>query len=131
MRLLTIHQPWAWLICAGHKRFENRTWSTRYRGPVLIHAGASCASLRAGIDVADRIGITLPDDLQFGAVIGSASIADCTPVSVVSDPFATGPYCFHLVDPVLFARPVPWKGALGLIEPSDTLVDAIKASENP
>lgn len=130
MRLLTIHQPWAWLICAGRKRFENRTWSTRYRGPVLIHAGASCASLRAGIDVADRLGIALPDDLQFGAVIGVATIADCTPVESVSDPFATGPFCFHLVDPVLFARPVAWKGALGLIEPSDALVDAINSAEN-
>jgi hypothetical protein len=130
MRLLTIHQPWAWLICAGHKRYENRTWSTRYRGPVLIHAGASCASLRAGIDVADRLGIALPDDLRFGSVIGVATIADCTPVDFVSDPFATGPFCFHLVDPVLFSRPVAWKGALGLIEPSDALVEAINSAEN-
>jgi hypothetical protein len=59
-----------------------------------------------------------------------ATIADCTPVDVVSDPFATGPFCFHLADPVLFALPVAWKGALGLIEPSDALVEAINSAEN-
>ena len=39
MKALSIMQPWAWLICAGHKDIENRSWSTGFRGPVLIHAG--------------------------------------------------------------------------------------------
>ncbi len=39
MRALTIRQPWAWAITCGLKRVENRTWSTNYRGPLLIHAG--------------------------------------------------------------------------------------------
>ncbi|WP_206002040.1 ASCH domain-containing protein [Paraburkholderia aromaticivorans] len=40
MKALSIRQPWAWLIVKGHKDIENRTWSTRFRGRVLIHAGA-------------------------------------------------------------------------------------------
>ena len=39
MKALSIMQPWAWLIANGHKDIENRSWPTRYRGPVLIHAG--------------------------------------------------------------------------------------------
>lgn len=39
MRCLTIRQPWAWAIAAGHKTVENRTWGTDYRGPLAIHAG--------------------------------------------------------------------------------------------
>lgn len=39
MRALTIRQPWASLIAAGVKTLETRSWSTRYRGPLLIHAG--------------------------------------------------------------------------------------------
>ncbi len=26
MKALSIKQPWAWLICAGYKDIENRSW---------------------------------------------------------------------------------------------------------
>ena len=39
MRVLTIKQPWATLIMQGNKRFEFRSWQTKYRGDLLIHAG--------------------------------------------------------------------------------------------
>lgn len=41
MRALTIRQPWASLIALEQKRIETRSFATKYRGPVLIHAGAS------------------------------------------------------------------------------------------
>lgn len=39
MKALSIRQPWAWLIVNGYKSIENRTWNTRIRGTILIHAG--------------------------------------------------------------------------------------------
>jgi hypothetical protein len=39
MKALSIQQPWAWAIIHAGKRVENRTWSTRFRGPFFIHAG--------------------------------------------------------------------------------------------
>lgn len=39
LRAITVQQPWAWAIAAGHKDVENRTWGTDYRGPLAIHAG--------------------------------------------------------------------------------------------
>lgn len=39
MKALTIRQPWASLIALGVKHIETRSWSTRYRGPLAIHAG--------------------------------------------------------------------------------------------
>jgi hypothetical protein len=38
MKILSIRQPWAYLITRGSKNIENRSWPTNYRGPVLIHA---------------------------------------------------------------------------------------------
>lgn len=38
MKVLSIRQPWAWLIVNGHKDIENRTWTTRFRGPIPIQA---------------------------------------------------------------------------------------------
>lgn len=38
MIALSIRQPWAWLILNGWKDIENRDWTTRVRGRILIHA---------------------------------------------------------------------------------------------
>lgn len=38
-KALTLHQPWASLIALGVKTIETRSWSTKYRGPLAIHAG--------------------------------------------------------------------------------------------
>lgn len=46
MKTLTIKQPWASLICTprpenpslGIKDIENRTWPTKYRGRIYVHA---------------------------------------------------------------------------------------------
>lgn len=39
MKIITIKQPFASLIAAGLKEYEFRTWKTKYRGEILIHAG--------------------------------------------------------------------------------------------
>lgn len=38
MKALAIRQPWASLIAAGVKHHETRSWSTAYRGTLLIYA---------------------------------------------------------------------------------------------
>lgn len=38
MKALTLTQPWATLIAIGAKRIETRSWSTDYRGPLVIHS---------------------------------------------------------------------------------------------
>lgn len=42
-KAISIKQPWAYLICAGIKDVENRTWATKFRGRVYIHASAKSA----------------------------------------------------------------------------------------
>ena len=32
MKALCLHQPWAYLVAIGAKRYETRSWKTRYRG---------------------------------------------------------------------------------------------------
>ena len=39
MKAITIKQPYATLIAEGLKEYEFRTWKTKYRGDILIHAG--------------------------------------------------------------------------------------------
>ena len=40
-KAITIRQPWAGLIAVGEKIYETRSWPTKYRGPIAIHAGKS------------------------------------------------------------------------------------------
>ncbi len=39
MKTITLKQPWASLVANGYKKYEFRSWKTKYRGDILIHAG--------------------------------------------------------------------------------------------
>jgi len=71
MKALTIHQPYAELIASGEKRVENRTWATRHRGHLAIHAGSSRVSLNI-LDVPFDV-----EDVPFGAVVAVVNVAWC------------------------------------------------------
>lgn len=98
----------------GIKRVENRTWITKYRGPLVIVAGTSKLSLGRGTDFIEALGIAVPSDLVFGAILGVVNLVDVVSPTVLSDPFAEGPHCWLLSNPVKLTRPVPYKGRLGL-----------------
>jgi hypothetical protein len=112
--VLSIRQPWAWLICNAGKDIENRSWPTKFRGRVLIHAGKGMTSDEyedAGICAADS-GISLPpfESLERGGIVGEAEIVDC--VTRSESAWFFGPYGFVLRN----AKPLPFfpcKGALG------------------
>jgi hypothetical protein len=38
MYCLSVRNPFSYLICAGVKDVENRSWQTQYRGKILIHS---------------------------------------------------------------------------------------------
>ena len=47
MKVLSIKQPWASLICAGIKDVENRTWKPKNNpGKILIHASCKKAPFK-------------------------------------------------------------------------------------
>lgn len=113
MRAIVIHQPWAWAIIRGIKRYENRTWSTRYRGPLVVIAGKSLRSMPEGRRVLSGMGIEPPGNLPLGAILGIVTLENV--VTHDDDPLATGPYCWKLSEPVRLERPVPYnRGRQGL-----------------
>src|SRR4051812_32107461 len=75
-RVLSLKQPWAWTVATGKKRVENRTWSTKYRGPIYIHASSKFA--REGANwLACTMRLSPPDDVAQSAVV---AVADLTAV---------------------------------------------------
>lgn len=68
MRAITLYQPWASLIADGRKTFETRSWDTRYRGPIAIHAGQ-----RVDAEYAVACGYK-PEGLPRGAIVAVARL---------------------------------------------------------
>jgi hypothetical protein len=123
MRGLTIRQPWAAAIARGLKRVENRTWSTAYRGRLLIHAGKSRASL--GALPASELD---PLSFAFGAIVAVCELVDCLPIDRVEPgPFVEGPVCWVLDRIVALPEPVSYRGGQRLWHPSPDVVEAISA----
>jgi hypothetical protein len=126
---ISIRQPWPWAIINAGKDIENRSWPTKVRGRVLIHASlktdddefAACLDL---LDEIQPIGLAgkygrrasavHSKDARRGGIVGSVEIVDCVQRS--DSPWFFGPYGFVLRDP----RPVPFmpcKGKLGFFRP--------------
>lgn len=119
MRALSIRPPWAHAIAHLGKRIENRTWSTRYRGPLLIHA--SSTFVRSEFDeLADILGYRVePHECASGAIIAIANLLNCVPIERVKhDPWAIGPIAWILDDVRVLRKPVRAHGKLGLWVPS-------------
>lgn len=70
MKVITIKQPWATLIAEGIKEYEFRTWNTKYRGDILIHAGKSID--KRAMDRFKEYNFEYP----VGCIIAKAKITD-------------------------------------------------------
>ncbi len=74
MKVITIKQPWATLIAKGYKEYEFRTWKTKYRGDILIHAGKSID--KKAMERFENLNLDYP----LGQIIAKATITDCVKV---------------------------------------------------
>ena len=74
MKVITIKQPWATLIAEGYKEYEFRTWKTKYRGDILIHAGKGID--KKAMDRFKHLNLEYP----VGQIIAKATITDCVKV---------------------------------------------------
>ena len=133
MKCITIMQPFPYLIlrpditdaaardqaaAQGYfKDIENRTWTTKYRGPLLIH---SSKRPHPDIDLyreaLEEFGIIIPPtrDLVYGQVVGQVTLSDV--VDDCESFWFTGPYGLLLKDPMPFSVTTKATGKLGLWE---------------
>jgi hypothetical protein len=121
MKCLSVQQPWAWLLAHGHKDIENRTWETKVRGWVLLHAGKTIDLHAQATLTAHHPELRVPDVFAHarGAIIGAMEIDDCWPPDSHIRPGYYSPWWsrnqfgFHVSNSIAFKNPVPWRGMLG------------------
>ena len=71
MKVITVKQPFATLIAEGLKEYEFRTWKTKYRGDILIHAGKGIN--KKAMKRCEHLNLEYPS----GCIIAKVTITDC------------------------------------------------------
>lgn len=122
MKALSVRQPWAELLISGRKPEENRSWWTRYRGPLILHASMThdmdCGRWLIENDV------VLEEPVPHGVIIGLVQLVDCVHIDKHKNPtkFAFGPWCWILAKPQRLQKPIRYMGKLGLFDITDPFV---------
>jgi hypothetical protein len=128
MKALSLTQPMAWAIFHG-KDVENRTWPTKFRGRVMIHASKGFDKHHYNLIALGGLAVLLdeplpePADFVHEAIIGEVDIIDCKYRvgdeidSLYSIWAMRGQYGFVLANPQLYEKPIPCRGFLGFFEP--------------
>ena len=134
MKTLTVRPPWSTLIQLAGKDVENRTWDTKYRGELAIHAGRSYdEDAHRDPTAADaflndpRVRSLRPDNLTRGAIVAVATLVsmhswrDCEARdgSLCSRWAQRQQMHWCLQDVRPLREPMPWPGSLGLRPLSD------------
>jgi hypothetical protein len=112
------------------KDVENRTWSTRFRGDFLVHAGVrwtrdereDCVDLEEDIRRGPR-NADGKHDMHLGMIIGVVTLVECVRSDTLRSEWAiSGNWGFVLANPRSFVKPIKYKGTLGFFEVPDDLV---------
>ena len=155
MLALSFKQPWLWAIVEGHKKVENRTWpppnklfsSERPRPLLALHASATWDADGASF-VNARLGQVGLEATRRSAILGVALVVGFTEIDeqrriisahmigfhggehlvVESDPWAFGPYVWHLSEVVSLGDDYIQnvKGQLGVWETGPELETEIR-----
>lgn len=144
---LTISQPYASLIADGEKWVENRRWTTRYRGPIAIHAGsgtqyltrselfgyhtgcivavadlAFCVDLeRLKRDVADR---------RLSPVLRRRGLTMQWAQRILRHEHSEGPFCWVFREVRKLDDPIPMSGKRGLWKVQHPQLESVLCSTN-
>lgn len=131
IKALTVKQPLAWAIIAGHKDVENRSW--RFPQPL-----GSTIAVHAGQKLVDHLPVTvsIPEDFPRGAIVGFADVVDdhhadeCVTASgALCSPWAY-PDARHwaLRNARPLGEPIPTRGYLWLFVPPPDVTARLTAA---
>lgn len=142
MKALSLLQPWASLVVIGAKQIETRSWSTAYRGPLLIHASKGKAGEIFAQDAPFKKYIANFRQLPFGYIIGMVTLTDVVRIGTGSlqnandemmnkltmeekafGDYTPGRFAWILEDAIAFKTPLGARGTLSLWEYDEKLIE--------
>lgn len=139
---ISLWEPWTTLVMIGAKRFETRGWSTKYRGPILIHASKRDQELKAALNQAPyrsvlyEVGFSKPEHFKLGCALGIVDLVEIYPTEEVRGTIsqqerAFGDYsdkrfAWQLENIRRFEEAIPMKGMQKLFEVDRALLPAVR-----
>ena len=154
MKALTLTQPWATLVAVGAKTLETRSWGTRHRGLIAIHAAKEPPADLEALSRAEPFytalrhhdggggALSVGDSLPRGAIIAIASVTAChrSDSPTVEQllrarprrerrfgDFSSGRWVWVLDDVRQVESPLPCRGTLGLWEVPESMAAIVDA----
>lgn len=154
MKGVTLWQPWAQMIALGHKTVETRSWPTKHRGPLAIHAARRLdpkhIDMILGSPAFEMLGRghqhLLLEDLTttrypLGAVVATCNLIDCVRIDDHADAvpalgtvecalgdYGPGRFMWLLDDVKPVSPPVACRGAQAVWDvPAQTRLDIARA----
>lgn len=135
-KCLSLTQPWATGVALEVTGWETRSWSTKYRGPLGIHAAKGFPRWAKDFARTEHVLGRLPGDpLPLGAIIAVVDLLDVLPtgeaifdtsaIERLWGDYSPGRFAWRLGNIRKLEQPIPCKGALGLWSPTPELVRAI------
>lgn len=144
MKCLTVCEPYAFGITLGVKPVENRTWFMKHRGLLAIHAGKSRSWLGT-LSAAEAVEMhqaatahgyaSVAAGLRFGELAGIVNVVDCIRWTEAQRRYPHKlhwigeEWCICLELVCRFPRGVPYRGAQGLYNVPDRIIDAARHGE--
>ena len=141
MKTLSLLQPWASLVVFGAKEIETRSWSTPYRGPLLIHASKGKAGEIFAGELPFKKYIADFKKLPFGSIIGKVTLTDVVRIGTGSlsylkdetlnkltmeekafGDYSPGRFAWIFKDPICFKNLMGVRGSLSLWEFNENLL---------
>lgn len=144
LRALSLTQPWATLMALLAKQWETRSWATRYRGRVAIHAAKGfpgdakdlCMEepYRSVLAAAGHTAKSLPR----GAILAVGELTDCrqttlvapelSPQEIAFGNYGQGRFAWKFENVRRLPQPIVCNGALSLWRVPDEVAMEIVAA---
>jgi len=129
MKVISIIEPWASLIKEKVKYIETRSWQTKYRGELYIHASKKKLTKNNWIDCKEEIALLKDTYFKYGCIIAKCKLVDCkimtkelikevseNPMEYLCGEYKVGRYAWILEDIEVLDDPIFAKGKLGIWE---------------
>jgi len=142
MKCISLWQPWATLMAIGAKRIETRSWATRFRGWLAIHAAQKWNKELKGLCLqepfVDVFKMQRPNQadcfyledalkyiLPLGHIIALVNVIDCVQIRASNTPseneryfgdYTPGRFMWITNKAIKLPEPIPYRGSQGFFD---------------
>lgn len=126
MKVLSLMEPWATLIKEGQKVIETRSWATKYRGELYIHASLKKINI-SDTKTKQLLALIPESDMSYGKIICKCTLVDCVymndefsekikgnPKEYLCGGYSEGRYAWILKDVEVLKNSISAKGHLSI-----------------